>query len=352
MRSSLWALIVTLSALPLSGQALPGPGCSPPGFPLMTEAVPTTDYQPLEAHQRLFYSLAGLPEAPVKVRYLVDGKLYATETIDLSKSELPQAIPRDSRSAGVAVPSDVHGFLQGERVTELLARRPDLVRQLHQLAKDGGRIDLEVVSDRRIFEALSFEELARRSNELLRASVVPVVAPSAVRGPALAKKEATVLRPLDYLADCGDCTETTPCDTECGYDPGKGGPVTCGEYGVCLPPTCECQWVSLEDWTPWYPYGFYPNQPTYLACLSSWVGGYREHELWVRVYRRDLIRRSVICPNCPSCSGCYIHEEVIGYQLGYTPCWLESVFTCFGGYKPCCSELCYVSWNTPCHGWC
>lgn len=37
----------------------------------------------------------------------------------------------------------------------------------------------------------------------------------------------------DYLPNCADCTQTTPCDTECGYDPGKGGPVTCGEYGIC-----------------------------------------------------------------------------------------------------------------------
>ncbi|HEX6902522.1 MAG TPA: hypothetical protein VF789_22570 [Thermoanaerobaculia bacterium] len=37
-----------------------------------------------------------------------------------------------------------------------------------------------------------------------------------------------------YLPNCADCTRTTPCDTECGYDPGKGGPVTCGEYGICL----------------------------------------------------------------------------------------------------------------------
>jgi hypothetical protein len=36
-----------------------------------------------------------------------------------------------------------------------------------------------------------------------------------------------------YLPNCGDCTLTTPCETECGWDPGKGGPVTCGEYGIC-----------------------------------------------------------------------------------------------------------------------
>jgi hypothetical protein len=39
-----------------------------------------------------------------------------------------------------------------------------------------------------------------------------------------------------YLPNCNDCTWDLPCDTECGYDPGKGGPVTCGEYGgICTP---------------------------------------------------------------------------------------------------------------------
>jgi hypothetical protein len=36
-----------------------------------------------------------------------------------------------------------------------------------------------------------------------------------------------------YLPSCGDCTLDTPCWEECGWEPGKGGPVTCGEYGVC-----------------------------------------------------------------------------------------------------------------------
>jgi hypothetical protein len=38
--------------------------------------------------------------------------------------------------------------------------------------------------------------------------------------------------PATYLPSCLDCTPTTPCETECGWEPGKGGPVTCGEYGM------------------------------------------------------------------------------------------------------------------------
>lgn len=47
-------------------------------------------------------------------------------------------------------------------------------------------------------------------------------------------------------AECWEiCTSSTPCDTECGYDPGKGGPTTCGEYGAaCDPGTPTC--------TPYY----------------------------------------------------------------------------------------------------
>jgi len=39
--------------------------------------------------------------------------------------------------------------------------------------------------------------------------------------------------PATYLPECWMCTTSTPCETECGWEPGKGGPVTCGEYGVC-----------------------------------------------------------------------------------------------------------------------
>jgi hypothetical protein len=35
-----------------------------------------------------------------------------------------------------------------------------------------------------------------------------------------------------YLPYCWMCTLEMPCDTECGWDPGKGGPVTCGENGA------------------------------------------------------------------------------------------------------------------------
>ena len=34
-------------------------------------------------------------------------------------------------------------------------------------------------------------------------------------------------------AECWEvCNPTVSCDTECGWDEGKGGPVTCGEQGL------------------------------------------------------------------------------------------------------------------------
>lgn len=48
-----------------------------------------------------------------------------------------------------------------------------------------------------------------------------------------------------FAAECYEvCNSSVPCDTECGYDPGKGGPTTCGEYGAA----CDDGGVCY----PWY----------------------------------------------------------------------------------------------------
>jgi hypothetical protein len=52
------------------------------------------------------------------------------------------------------------------------------------------------------------------------------------------------------LHSCSECTDEMPCDTECDYDPGKGGPETCGEYGApCRGSMCDCSRVNAETWT-------------------------------------------------------------------------------------------------------
>src|SRR5947199_75737 len=103
----------------------------------------------------------------------------------------------------------------------------------------------------------------------------------------------------DYLPDCNDCTESTPCDTECGYDPGKGGPVTCGEWGRCAT-TCYSSTTLSEHWSSWYVTGSY-NAGTYACYVSDAFGDSTSFQLHVTQYRRDRIRTTLICPNAPPC---------------------------------------------------
>lgn len=210
-----WIVGLSLLALPLS---------APPAF-----AKEAAGHRPLAPDQRLFYGLAGLSEGAVEIHYLVAGDLYLMEKLDVGAVE--------PRRRG----------LDREPMKALLATRPDLVRELHQLAQNGVRIELSVYHEGRLRETLSFVEVLRRS-AALRRSGVPVAVPSTVIGPY---EEIGSKRPLfaaTYLEDCGDCTPTTPCETECGWDEGKGGPVTCGEYGVCQSDPCYWQLVQTLGW--------------------------------------------------------------------------------------------------------
>jgi hypothetical protein len=59
------------------------------------------------------------------------------------------------------------------------------------------------------------------------------------------------------------CTPSTPCDTECGWDEGKGGPVTCGEQGLSCDPgpqTCypNYQVVSTTPIGAFAQYFYFP----------------------------------------------------------------------------------------------
>ena len=117
---------------------------------------------------------------------------------------------------------------------------------------------------------------------------------------------------LALADDCPDvCTSSTPCDTECGWDPGKGGPVTCAEYGVCdegggsctpnyqivsstaiggfpvfyYSPT-SCDYVLVVEYT-WHDvnncpgssdytscgYATHASRPDHQCCTYYWCGG-------------------------------------------------------------------------------
>lgn len=71
-------------------------------------------------------------------------------------------------------------------------------------------------------------------------------------------------------AECWEvCTPVplVPCDTECGWDPGKGGPVTCAEQGLpcgsglttcsligqIVNPTAIGDFTNYADSTPQWP---------------------------------------------------------------------------------------------------
>jgi hypothetical protein len=303
-------------------------------------------YQPLAAEQRLLYGLSGFGGEALEVRYFVKGALYLTETADLSTARLPQIdlqsrkLPPQSKTA-----IELSSLLEGERMTELLALRPDLVRRLHGLAGDGAAIDVKIFRQGHLLETLSFKELLRRSAELRASRRVPVVVRSTVGGPGDRKEPRRPALSLSKVLDsCSECTDSMPCDTECGYDPGKGGPVTCGENGApCGGSTCPCTHVNAETWTSWYYNRAYPYSPAYYDCLRSSSTGSTWHQMYIEEFRRDLVRHSTICPNCPSCVGCYAQEQVIDYQLSNVSCLSDTYAGCSFGRTPGCYELCVPS---------
>jgi len=146
------------------------------------------------------------------------------------------------------------------------------------------------------------------------------------------------------LDSCSECTDEMPCDTECGYDPGKGGPVTCGENGApCGGSTCPCSHVLYDSWTSWYFNRAYAYSPATYDCLKSAPNWWTTHQVYILEYRRDLVRHSTICPNCPSCVGCYYQEQVIDYQLSSSYCYHDLNSYCGQGRTPYCYELCAVT---------
>ena len=227
---------------------------------------------------------------------------------------------------------------------ELLALNPDHVRELHRLFAEGAGIDVEIHQAGQRIETLLFEDLVARSSNLREQVLVPVAVPAEVRGPGVRRQPARITT-NDYLPDCGDCTDTTPCETECGYDPGKGGPVTCGEYGMGCQADCPPQQNWGEYYTDWYFYGSGPS-----GWGECYVTEYynRWHDEYVYVWRRDRIRQTNNCPNSPSCDGCYITEQVVGYQLTYDSCYARTAYTCSPAYMPCCGALCTWFPGIPC----
>jgi hypothetical protein len=273
-RRILWFLVGSLVAFPvlasnpstvLSSVMLPEASSACAGPANEEPASAGVSYQPLSAEERISFGLAGLRKGILEARFLVDGNVYVLETFDLSKIELPRMVEvQEAKGQGIGPQArdrkvEARSLLKAEKVIELLAREPDIIRELHRLAAGGSRVEIETLHDGKIVERLSLDDSRGRT---LKRNQVPVVADSTVTGPGMEQKpRPRLITANDYLPDCGDCDYGIPCETECGYDPGKGGPVTCQEQGLPCgdPPTCECETSHGEYWTAWWEYDRVPT---------------------------------------------------------------------------------------------
>jgi hypothetical protein len=223
-------------------------------------------------------------------------------------------------------------------------------RPARGLAGEGAAIDVDVFHRGRLHETISFGELVQRSAALRKESIVPLAAKASVTGPGIvAPKQRQRIASQDYLPDCRDCTAEMPCNTECGYDPGKGGPVTCGEQGQPCEPYCSATWY-YDFYTAWtyYSTGYGGTMCYRTSTYFSQIYNQR-----ITTYRREKIRRTTTCPNSPTCNGYYETDSVIQVQYSYSICYEETPYSCANGVTPCCYNLCDFSFmcsnSYPCY---
>ena len=349
MVNRLLGILILLCVTAFASGAPADTGACPPPFADDSNARAST-IQPLEPGERLLYGIDRFPGGMLEVRYTVNGKPHLTEMIDLDTVELPwtrepKGLMRQKDAGGFpsATPAPRKDEVHGVRTIELLTLEPDSVRKLHALAREGAAIDIELVLGGAVFEKLSFSELIGRSMELAKKGFIPVFAQTRVSGPGIDSPARTrrIAREED-LESCAECTYDHPCDTECGYDPGKGGPVTCGEYGAPCggEPTCPSSYTSGEWWGPWT---YYSTGYGYKQCVTNYWGGGDRYQERITTYRRERIRRTTNCPNSPSCTGCYDTEAVISVQYGQSVCWENTYFSCSFPQTACC-------WRSSCSG--
>jgi len=337
------AVLVLVCTFPMLAAA-PAPlaACPPPADDAGSTAY-VSSITPLQTSERIFYSIVGMTGGTLEIRYSVGGRLHVTENVDLSAIELPVRTDTAAAPANAPRKADPQALIQtdalfaGTPVIELLTLHPDTLRELHRLANDGVAIDVEILYAGQFRERASFAELALRGSQLLGETYIPLFAPSMVSGPGEVKSARRLKAATnEYLENCWECTENHPCETECGYDPGKGGPVTCGEYGAPCEPTCIGSYTSGEWWTGWT---FVSTSLGASKCIVRSFGSGSFGDLWrerTTTYRRERIRRTTTCPNAPSCNGCYNTEAVIQVQYSSSVCWENTYSTCSFPVTPCC----------------
>jgi hypothetical protein len=343
-------ILLTLLTQPLFAQWITKePGVCAPPVSEPADGNFTSTIVPLQPHERLLYGLTEeLAEGTLELRYRVNGTLHLTESIDLAKREMPQR--REGNAPGPvllggmeiagqkeerpALPQRREAPAEQPQVLELLTLNPDSMRELHLLDRQGARIEVDVLLEGALRETVSFADLTRRSEQLRQEPLLPVFAPSVVSGAgAVAGSRRLRVATNEYLENCWECTEAHPCETECGYDPGKGGPVTCGEYGAPCTPTCPASYTSGEWWGPWT---YYSTSYGFTQCFKTSNFTSSRFQEVITTYRRERIRRTTTCPNAPSCTGCYDTEAVIQVQYGQDVCWDNTFISCSNGATPCC----------------
>lgn len=291
--------------------------------------------EPVVGAERLIYEASDLV-GPLEVRYHVAGSLYLTEKADLAGAVA--ARPEQTRIAEELSVADLPSgqLLAGEaarvdglRVIDLLALRPDLVRRLRAKADAGETVTATIVDNGVTLETVSLAELSRRAGEFLQVPTVPVKILSEVTGPGA---ELAPVPVADPVTGCGTCGPTVPCDADGPFDPDKGDCVGCAEVGDCDPGPCACSTVLQEYWGSWYVTGSTPIGP-YGCLVEQYQATERVYQYYVN-YRRNRIQVQRICPNCPACTGCYNQQVVVNYQT-------QNVY-CYGLVYQSCQ-----SWDSP-----
>lgn len=328
-----------LAALPLLAQP------SEPTRPGVTSASPRVVIAPAAASADDYIFVRVPTPAPrqMGVRYVVDGSLFLNEVLDLSA---PLASPKHARSfrrgvVGKEADQPVRAPRKAVAV-ELLAMHIPQVQALREIAKVPGRVVVEISFNGKKARTATLPDLIEESAALRRTDDLTVVR-SVVTGPAAERKRPDRKMRVatnEYLESCTECTSEMPCETECGWDEGKGGPVTCGEQGYCG--TCPPERMLDEYWKVTLVETGTTSTPQECFLLSQGVT--RWFQEYYSLYRHDYVHYKMICYDSPNCVSCWPEEQVVETYYETTTCWENTDNYCNPAqvpyYTPACSILC------------
>ena len=331
-------LALCLAALPLLGQP------STPKISAVTSVPIRTIMKPAAASpdDYLFVRVPTPAAQEMEVRFMVDGSMYIEEILDLTA---PYPRPKQARVLrhGVVGRGGDQPDPRKAVAVELLAMNLPEVKALRELAQTPGRVAVEISFDGKQARTASLWDLIEES-ATLRGTADLTVVRSEVTGPGIVPKHPEVARPkvkaTEYLESCTQCTSEMPCDTECGYDPGKGGPVTCGEQGYCgsCPPERQ-----LDDYWTVTAVAYGPTSTSQM-CIVLYGPSYWWFQEYQTTYRHDHIHYIMVCYDSPNCVSCWPEERVVESYYTYETCWDKTENTCNPNQVPyghiACDILC------------